>query len=156
MTQALSVIVSSADFGETRVVPSEPSCMLISQFNGSRKPTLFAFPVPNESSLRLVGGGVHWGRLEIFYNATWFSLCGRSWSDADAHVACRQLGMAPGSTLDTALSLSEDSPWLLTDTQCTGNEKRLSDCIQHGATDSVNCTAELAAVMCTGKLTQRL
>ena len=47
----------------------------------------------NQGSLRLTGG-VHseLGRLEIYHDGEWGSICDDSFDMADAHVACRQLG----------------------------------------------------------------
>jgi len=32
------------------------------------------------------------GRLEIYYNGTWGTMCGRGFDNKDAHVACYMLG----------------------------------------------------------------
>ena len=43
-------------------------------------------------ALRLTGGNSSMGRLEINIDGSWGSVCLRSFSMLDGHVACRQLG----------------------------------------------------------------
>ena len=117
----------------------------------SINPFLFQL-VPNDGSVRLVDGNSYSGRVQIFYNVSWFSICGRGWSDADAHVVCRQLGMEPGSRWDLTSAASNDSRMLLIDVGCTGHEESLSECTLPLVTDGDDCNAhDTAAVTCTGK-----
>ena len=108
--------------------------------------------VPDEGSLRLVDGeNVYSGRVEIFYNATWFPICQRGWADPDANVACKQLGMEPGSRWEQSLPADSGAQMLLIDVACVGNEKQLSECTLPLTTDTDTCAAdETAAVTCTG------
>ncbi|XP_078420601.1 scavenger receptor cysteine-rich domain-containing protein DMBT1-like [Cetorhinus maximus] len=69
------------------------------------------------------------GRIEIFFNDTWGTVCDDSWDRHDAAVACRQLNCGdpvwtPGETLfDTA----NGTIWL-DDVKCKGSERFLWDC----------------------------
>ena len=45
--------------------------------------------------IRLAGDGstTMVGRLEMYWNRQWGTVCGRNFGMAEAHVACRQLGL---------------------------------------------------------------
>ena len=48
--------------------------------------------------IRLMGGKHPWeGRIEIYYNSQWGTICDRGWDMNDANVACRSLGY-PGAS----------------------------------------------------------
>ncbi|XP_063306968.1 T-cell differentiation antigen CD6-like isoform X2 [Pelobates fuscus] len=99
--------------------------------------------------LRLSGGGSSCaGRVEIFHDGVWGSVCDDGWDSLDAHVTCRQLGC--GNALQ-ALGASHYGPGPskihLDEIGCTGAELDLRDC---PARHQHDCTAlEHAGVICT-------
>ena len=45
--------------------------------------------------MRLNGGGVRHGRVEVCISEVWTTICSDYWDYEDASVACRQLGYSP-------------------------------------------------------------
>ncbi|XP_078268000.1 scavenger receptor cysteine-rich domain-containing protein DMBT1-like [Rhinoraja longicauda] len=80
--------------------------------------------------LRLVGAESRCsGRVEIFTNNSWATVCDDSWGEADAHVVCRQLrcGPAVSAAAGAAFGQGDGVIWL-DEVKCTGSESFLSDC----------------------------
>ena len=60
----------------------------------------------NRTKVRLVGGNSSRdGRLEIFHNGTWGTVCDDSFDDTDARVACNNLGFGFDALHISLLSL---------------------------------------------------
>ncbi|XP_009889422.1 PREDICTED: deleted in malignant brain tumors 1 protein-like [Charadrius vociferus] len=104
------------------------------------------------ADLRLVNGPDSCtGRLEVFYNGTWGTVCDDHWDLNGARVVCRQLGcgMALSAVGGARYGRGADPIWL-DNVRCTGMEAALSEC-QARPWGAHNCGhSEDASVVCSG------
>ncbi|XP_072016052.1 scavenger receptor cysteine-rich domain-containing protein DMBT1-like [Amphiura filiformis] len=108
-----------------------------------------------DGSLRLVGGGAYAGRVEIYYNGVWGTVCDDDWGIKSASVVCRQLGFGDAISAPSSAIFGEGAgPILLDDVSCTGTEHILLEC-KYNDWYSNDCGHyEDASVVCTGPLDQ--
>ncbi|XP_010189749.1 PREDICTED: neurotrypsin-like [Mesitornis unicolor] len=80
--------------------------------------------------LRLVGGKESFeGRVEVYHDGKWGTICDDQWDDRDAEVVCRQLGFSGNpKALSWAHYGQGSGPILLDEVECSGNELSLDQC----------------------------
>ena len=87
-----------------------------------------------EGAIRLVGGASDSeGRVEVYHNNTWGTVCDDGWDITDANVVCQQLNYSGAiSALGEAYFGAGSGPIHYDDVVCNGTETRLADCAHNG------------------------
>ena len=84
--------------------------------------------------MRLVGGTTRSkGRVEVYRNGFWGTICKDGWNIPDASVVCRMLGYTGAWTAGCCTDYPGGTgPVWLSDLSCTGEEKSLTECGHSG------------------------
>uniref|UniRef100_A0A673C1U6 Soluble scavenger receptor cysteine-rich domain-containing protein SSC5D n=1 Tax=Sphaeramia orbicularis TaxID=375764 RepID=A0A673C1U6_9TELE len=107
------------------------------------------------SRIRLVGSGSTRcsGRVEVYHNGVWGTVCDDDWDFNDTQVVCRQLGCDTRDIVPLTPRFGEGIGQIwLDDVSCLGNESSLTDC-QHKGFGNHNCrhTEDVdVGVVCSG------
>ncbi|NXW97244.1 HIPL1 protein, partial [Larus smithsonianus] len=118
-----------------------------------KKPPSTAPPLRN-GAVRLMekrGRGRSWGRVEIYIDGEWGTVCDDGWGLPAAAVVCRQLGFPYVVRASKKAEFGEGTSLriLLDDVQCSGQEKTLLEC-DHADVGTHNCSHEEdAGVVCS-------
>ena len=102
-------------------------------------------------AVRLVDGTTDYeGRVEVYHNGEWGTVCADGWDLDDARVVCRQLGygQAISARSDAFYGQGSGRIWL-DNINCDGTESTIEDCL-HSEWGGRNCDHyEGAGVKCS-------
>ena len=107
--------------------------------------------------IRLINGSSSSeGRLELFYNGTWGTVCGSKFDDREVNVVCRMLGYRKGVAQYMAAFGQGSGPIWSSHLNCKGNETSIFDCPTYldypiGSPSSYCDHNDDVAVSCQGK-----
>ena len=113
----------------------------------------------DEGDVRLVDGyRPAEGRVEVYYNGCWGTVCDDFWSLNDANVVCRQLGYPRAlQALRVASHGQGTGAIVLDDLLCSGTESNLLECPSFTPAGTHNCAhSEDASVVCENDISEKL
>ncbi|XP_036920181.1 galectin-3-binding protein isoform X2 [Sturnira hondurensis] len=107
----------------------------------------------NDGDMRLADGkATNQGRVEIFYQGQWGTVCDNLWDLLDASVVCRALGFKNATdALGQAAFGPGTGPVMLDEVQCTGTEPSLANCSSLGWLTSMCRHSQDAGVICSNE-----
>ena len=78
------------------------------------------------------------GRVEVYYNGVWGTVCDRGFNDADAGVVCQMLGYGDsGRVIGNRYGAGSGMIWL-DNVRCSGGETKIDEC-RHSGWGRHNC-----------------
>ena len=104
----------------------------------------------NFTVVRLVNGANSYeGRVEVYHNGEWGTVCDDGWDLNDAQVVCRQIGFSQAIAIKTSAYYGRGSGQIwLDDVNCVGIELTIENC-SHGGWGNENCFhSEDAGIQC--------
>ena len=91
------------------------------------------------------------GRVEMYWNNQWCTVCDDIWDDIDATVICKQLGYSRGSARVSAYFGEGSGLIVLDNVNCNGGETSIFECIYRSFGEHDCNHREDAGVVCAGE-----
>ncbi|KAM6992566.1 scavenger receptor cysteine-rich type 1 protein M130-like [Tautogolabrus adspersus] len=90
------------------------------------------------------------GRVEVYHDGQWGTICDDRWGMQEAAVACREMncGNALSVKYKAFFGIGQDQVWL-DDVECTGHEKSIAECPHRGFGEHDCDHSEDAGVVCS-------
>ena len=101
--------------------------------------------------VRLVNGPTKYeGRVEVYHNGVWGTVCDDGWDLIDAHIVCKELDFGYATAAEHRAFYGEGSGRIwLDDVDCFGTESSIGNC-SHRGWGSHSCGhSQDASVKCT-------
>ena len=92
------------------------------------------------------------GRVEIFHNNAWATVCNDRWDNTDAALVCRQLGLSPsGVAINNVYTFGAGTGMILLDqVHCNSRHTNIFDCPHNGFGNQDCNHSHDAGVRCSG------
>uniref|UniRef100_A0A8C2HXH5 SRCR domain-containing protein n=1 Tax=Cyprinus carpio TaxID=7962 RepID=A0A8C2HXH5_CYPCA len=113
-----------------------------------------SFCILSAGNVRLVGGNNSCaGRVEVYYNGEWGTVCDDYWDLTNTAVVCRELGCDETSNTMRAAHFGPGSGKIwMDDVGCSGSESSIFDCSKTKMGDQDCGHSEDVGVICSGRL----
>ena len=101
-------------------------------------------------TVRLVSGFTQYeGRVEVYHNGEWGTVCEDGWDLNDAKIVCRQLGYGPAvvARVNAFYGWGSGQIWL-DDVNCIGTELTIENCSHNGLVNENCLHSDDAGVQC--------
>ena len=111
------------------------------------------------TSVRLAGGSSSTGRLEVFHDGLWGTVCGDFFTAAAASVVCNMLRLGPGTKIHNSRYITSEGQIWLDDVRCNGTETDIAKCAhsdwgvhncQHNDDVAISCALTKVEVRLNG------
>ena len=113
-------------------------------------------------TIQLANGGrtsnTYFGRVEVFLDGLWGTICGYSWNLTESSVVCRQLGFPFAKPVNAGYyGPGRGRIWLF-NVSCSGEEDKLRECSHHqvqGPLQNCNHHDDIGVMCYMGELSVR-
>ena len=93
------------------------------------------------------------GRVEVFYDGQWGTVCDDAWDINDANVVCWQLGFQQALQAYSGATHGQGTgPIWIDDLACSGSESHINDCRHRGWGNNDCIHSQDASVQCSSRV----